>query len=241
MKKEIYVVCNAGKERSRVLASALDRHYKSQGEEASVVARGSFGLGENDAQNSLATKYGWVPPKGFVEVMKRGGLELHTDASQILTKEEAQRATKIVTVDPLVTKRVREAYPECAGKVVNALEVLADDKNPFPDYLGGRSIPDANCGYLASDVRSALHSFRDSQERLIAVRGALKRDLNEAETTFVNNYDIDNPVNPNEVMNIPRGFCDYLGHELDSESAYLAEAKALSLIVSHLLNEGHLD
>src|SRR3989344_2651204 len=111
MKREIYIVCNAGKERSRVLASALDSHYKSREEDVSVVARGSFGLGENDGQNSLATKYGWVPPEGFVKVMKRGGLELHAYESQMLTEEEARRAAKIVTVDPLVTRRVREAFP----------------------------------------------------------------------------------------------------------------------------------
>jgi protein-tyrosine-phosphatase len=241
MKREVYTVCNAGKERSRGLAGALDRNYKDSGEEASVLARGSFGLGENDDKNSLSTKYGWVPPEGFVEVMAKGGLELPTYESQILTEEEARRATKVVTVDPLVTKRVREAYPEYAGKVVNALEVLADEDNPFPAYLGGDSIPDAYCGYLSSDVRSALHSTQDSRERLREVGNVLERDLDEAETEFTKNYNVNNPVNPNAIMEIPRGFCEYLGHELDSEEAYLAEAKALSEIASNLLTGGHLE
>lgn len=240
-KKEVYVVCNAGKERSRTLASALDAHYRSSGENVSVIARGSYGLGEDDRRNSLSTKYGWVPPQGLIDVMAEGGVDFHDYESAILTEDEAERASKIIVVDPLIASRVKGAYPKHAGKVVNALEVLADEDHPFPKYLGGDSIPDAYCGHLGGGIRAAIHSTDDPHERLRRVSEVLGRELADNEVEFVNNYDLGNPVNPNAVMEIPEGLRDYVGHGLDSKEAYLAEAEILSSVASKLLERGHLD
>jgi len=240
-RKTIYTVCNAGKERSRGLASAIDQYYHGIGEKVSVIARGSFGLGKEDEKKSMSTKYGWTPPPGFVEVMAKGGLEFHTYESQVLTEEEAKKAHRIVAVDPLVASRVMGAFPDYAGKVVNALEILGKEHNPFPDFLGGASLPDAFAGYLADNVRKVLHSAKDPAERVRAVERTLERRLGQEEAEFARNYDPRNPTNPNEVMKIPAGLRHYLGHALDSEAAYLAEAKVLKEIGEKLAKGGHLD
>ena len=230
----VYTVCNGGKERSRILASILEKELTENDVGGlEVKARGSYGLGNDD--KGVETKYGWTPPEGFVNLMKKKGIKLHTYESQMLTKNEIAHADVVVAVDPTIAKRIKDAYPEYSTKVVTALEAIGEGNSPFYDYLG-HSIPDAWGGHLSKNVRDILHSKQEHPEKISRLTTILGGELNEEEKSYIQNYDstsLDN--DPTDIKRIPKRLRDYMGKPIESDEAYLEEGEHLKKVAKHLI------
>ncbi|MFH1915663.1 MAG: hypothetical protein ABIJ21_00210 [Nanoarchaeota archaeon] len=228
MAKKIITICNAGKERSRILAASLDELLSKSGWE--VVARGTYGL--IDDNKGVPIKYGWVPPRGFVDLMKRE-ISYPNYPSQMLSEKEAEEAKYIIAMDSTVAERAKKKFPKHAHKVILALEAVKEEDNPFDPYLG-KDIPDAWGGHLSKKVWKCLQD-KDPEQRVRKLErefGSLDSEIRD----YARNYDGGSPT---EIMKIPKQLREYMGHNIDTDEAYLEEAKLLKKVARALHQKGY--
>ncbi len=228
-------LCNAGKERSRILAASLESVLSKNGWKGEVLARGTYGLGNDE--KGIATKYGWVPPEGFVNLLRQKGINLPSYPSQMVTEQEAEEAEYLIAVDTIIAKRARQAFPRHSSKVLVALNAIDPSDNPFHKYLG-YNIPDAWGGHLSGKAREVLHEETSHEIKLKNLADLIGHEPDEEVVAFVKNYNPDS-TSPTDIKLIPPQLRDYMGRKLDSDEAYLHEVDNLKQISEAMHKRGY--
>jgi len=198
--KQIYLVCNAGRERSRMLASAINDELGLE------VAKFRGSTGFNGSYESKDFEYEWVPSEGFIDLVGKEGLRMSKEPSQVITLGEIVGFEPVLALDRFVANRLNTYLPSAVPRssIITVTDYLHENNlqfsNPFPDYLKG-SIPDAHVGYIEPTI--------------------LQRGLRENNSSIIALHAMQDPL---KLRDIPLEFRTYLGEIPDSDEAYRKEA-----------------